>query len=164
MKKILFVCLGNICRSPAAEAIADFLILRHGLTDRVFASSAGTANYQLGKAADPNMLAAAASRGYRIESQAKQLTPAMVRESDLVVAMDRENYRDVVNIAREEPRHLVMLSDFLDAEWPRDVPDPYRGSHEGFEFVLDMLEKACPQVLSRVLGEPLPHEPLPSVE
>lgn len=155
MKQLLFVCLGNICRSPAAQGITQSLVERHGIADRVRVESAGTANYQVGKPPDATMTKVAADHGYPLKNKAKQLTYTMVLESDLVIAMDRDNYRDILQIARGEPKHIQLLSDFLGDDWPRDVPDPYRGPESGFSYVLEMLELACPRVLEKVLGEPL---------
>jgi len=122
--------------------------------------SAGTANYQVGKPADARMQLAAGKRGYELKTLAKQLTPSMVAAHDLVIAMDRENYRDIFSIARGEPTHIRMLSDYLDESWPRDVPDPYYGGQEGFNDVLDMLEAACPAILVDVLGDDVLGRPL----
>lgn len=155
MKRLLFVCLGNICRSPAAHGISESLIAQHGLGDAVAVNSAGTANYQIGKPADARMQLAAGKRGYELRTLAKQLTPPMIAEHDVVIAMDRENYRDIFDIARGEPKHVRLLSDYLDESWPRDVPDPYYGGADGFDYVLDMLEAACPSLLVDVLGRPL---------
>lgn len=155
VKRLLFVCLGNICRSPAAHGISEFLIAKHRLGEVVSVDSAGTANYQVGRPADARMQLAAGKRGYELRSLAKQLTPSMVAAHDVVIAMDRENYRDIFDIVRGEPSHVRMLSDYLDVSWPRDVPDPYYGGPEGFDYVLDMLEAACPSLLVDVLGRPL---------
>lgn len=155
MKRLLFVCLGNICRSPAAHGISEFLIDQYGLGEEISVDSAGTANYQIGRPADARMQLAASKRGYDLRTVAKQLTPSMVSSHDLVIAMDRENYRDIFDIARGEPSHVRMLSDYLDGSWPRDVPDPYYGGSDGFDYVLDMLEVACPSLLVDVLGRPL---------
>lgn len=156
MKRLLFVCLGNICRSPAAHGISEFLITKHGLGNEVCVDSAGTANYQVGRPADARMHLAAGRRGYELKTLAKQLTPSMIAAHDLVIAMDRENYRDIFSIASGEPNHIRMLSDYLDESWPRNVPDPYYGGQDGFDDVLDMLEAACPAILIEALGRPLP--------
>ncbi len=150
MKRILFVCLGNICRSPAAQGIAHALIERRGWSEWLAVDSAGTSNYQVGKPADPLMQRAAQARGYQLLSRSKQLTDRMIRENDLVVAMDRENYREIHLISRQESRNIRLLSEFLDDSWPRDVPDPYQGPEQGFEFVLDMLESALPAILDSI--------------
>lgn len=147
MKRLLFVCLGNICRSPAAHGIAELLIAQRGWANRIAVESAGTSNYQVGKPADPQMQRAAQARGYLLQNRSKQLTPQMIQENDLVIAMDRDNFREIHLISRCHPTHVRLLSEFLDAQWPRDVPDPYRGPDQGFEFVLDMLETALPAIL-----------------
>lgn len=156
MKKssILFVCLGNICRSPAAQALASDFATKLGVVDRVEIASAGTANYQVGRPADARMREAAARRGYSIDTKARQLTEQMVRDADWLIAMDRENYRETVRIARDSiPGELHLLSDFLDDRWPRDVPDPYLGGGDQFEYVLDMLEAAMPKLFASVLPQ-----------
>lgn len=150
MKRILFVCLGNICRSPAAHGIAESLIASRGWGDRISVDSAGTSNYQVGKPADPYMQRAALSRGYCLQTRSKQLTDRMIRDHDLVIAMDRDNYREIHLISRGNPPNVRLLSEYLDASWPRDVPDPYQGPEQGFEYVLDMLESALPAILDAV--------------
>lgn len=109
--------------------------------------SAGTSNYHEGRPADPNMQRVALARGYTLQTRSKQLTDRMIRENDLIVAMDRSNYREIQMISRGNPSHVRLLSEFLDPSWPRDVPDPYQGSEQGFEYVLDMLESALPAIL-----------------
>lgn len=156
MKKtsILFVCLGNICRSPAAETLASHFATKLGVGERVEIASAGTANYQVGRPADARMREAAARRGYTIDTKARQLTAQMVREASWLIAMDRENYRETMRIARDiTPGELHLLSDFLDDPWPRDVPDPYLGGGDQFEYVLDMLEAAMPRLFSQVFPD-----------
>jgi protein-tyrosine phosphatase len=151
---ILFVCLGNICRSPAAEALAGDFAKKLGLEHRVEIASAGTANYQVGRPADKRMREAAARRGYSIDTKARQLTDKMVREASWLIAMDRENYRESVRIARDfMPVQLHLLSDFLGDPWPRDVPDPYLGGDDQFDFVLDMLEAAMPMLFSSIFPQ-----------
>lgn len=150
MIRILFVCLGNICRSPAAQAIAQAQIERRGLGDSIGVDSAGTASFRVGMPADPQILLAARSRGYTVDTRSKQLTERMVREHQWVIAMDRDNFRDIHAISRGDSGNVRLLSDYLGPNWPRDVPDPYRGPEQGFEFVLDMLEVACPIILDSV--------------
>ena len=149
--RIMFVCLGNICRSPAAQGVMESLVLAHSLETQIEVDSAGTASYHIGRLPDTRMVAVAARRGYKLESLAKELTKTQVADRQLVVAMDRENYAEIVRISGAESGHngqIRMLSDFLDETWPRDVPDPYYGDEAGFEYVLDMLEQACPKFLA----------------
>ena len=147
-KKILFVCLGNICRSPAAEGVMQALVSKTEADIRV--DSAGTSSFHIGEPADKRMRAAAAKRGYDLTSRSRMVTQRDFSEFDLVVAMDRNNYRELSILAGSPHRKLVLLSDFLEGDWPRDVPDPYYGGDEGFEKVLDMLEAACPKILQSV--------------
>lgn len=153
-KKILFVCLGNICRSPAAEGVMQALVERTQADVQV--DSAGTSSFHIGEPADKRMRAAAAKRGYQLNSRSRMVTRRDFSEFDLVVAMDRNNYRELSILADSPHRKLVLLSDFLDGDWPRDVPDPYYGADDGFETVLNMLEAACPKILEAVsvTGEP----------
>ncbi len=144
-KKILFVCLGNICRSPAAEGVMQAIANSTGADVQV--DSAGTSSFHIGEPADKRMRAAAAKRGYELTSRSRMVTRRDFTEFDLVVAMDRNNYRELSILAGSPHRKLVLLSDFLEGDWPRDVPDPYYGGDDGFEMVLDMLEAASPKIL-----------------
>ncbi len=149
-KKVLFVCLGNICRSPAAEGVLQSVAREAGF--EVHVDSAGTSSFHIGEPADRRMRAAAAKRGYDLTSRSRMVNRRDFSEFDLVIAMDRNNYRELSVLAGGSNPKLTMLSDFLDERWPRDVPDPYYGGDEGFETVLDMLEAACPKILAKLEG------------
>lgn len=149
-RRILFVCLGNICRSPAAEGVLRNAVERAGKGGEVEVASAGTIGYHTGNPADQRMRTAALRRGYDLTSRARQVSPRDLTKYDLIVAMDRENYSNLQQMARGTTAKIRMLSDFLDEGWPRDVPDPYYGGPDGFEQVLDMLEAAVPRILSEV--------------
>lgn len=152
-KSVLFVCLGNICRSPAAEGVFHRLVQQHGLGAQINVDSAGTAGYHVGKPADPRMLAAAARRGIELTSRARVVLPSDFQKFDLIVAMDQDNYNELSALTDDGPHpRLRLLSDYLDESWPRNVPDPYYGGSDGFEYVLDMLEAACPKILEAVVG------------
>lgn len=148
-KSVLFVCLGNICRSPTGEAVLNFQIQQQALEDFVFVESAGTIGYHEGKPADSRMKAHAARRGYDLTSHSRKITPEDFQRFDLIIAMDQQNHADIMAIDPSAD-HVRMLSDFLDDEWPRDVPDPYYGGSAGFETVLDMIEAACPRILEEI--------------
>lgn len=148
---VQFVCLGNICRSPAAQGVMENLIQTRGLADRFAVDSAGTAGYHIGRPPDGRMLASAKKRGYELESRAKQFEKSHIRSRTLILAMDRENLRDILAMAEGVPTHIRLFSDYLDGAWPRDVPDPYYGGEDGFEYVLDMLEAGCPRILEELL-------------
>ena len=152
--RVMFVCLGNICRSPAAQGVMESLVRTNLQESQIAVDSAGTASYHIGRLPDSRMISAAEKRGYVLRSLAKGLTKTLLSERSLVVAMDRENYAEIVRISgveTEENGHIRMLSDYLEGTWPRDVPDPYYGGDEGFEYVLDMLEQACPKIFAECM-------------
>ena len=149
-QRVLFVCLGNICRSPAAEGVFQKLLADRHLRDKIEVDSAGTSNYHTGKMADPRMRAAAAKRGYDLTSRARSFERNDLKLFDLIIAMDRENYRQIHGFTSDDATNVCLLSDFLGPPWPKDVPDPYFGEADGFEYVLDMLEAACPRILARL--------------
>ena len=153
MNKVLFVCLGNICRSPTGEGVLQHLVDEQNLSFQYKIDSAGTAGYHIGAQADSRMREHAAKRGYDLQSRARKLTKSDLEQFDLVIAMDRENYQNIVAIHPKPTAEIKMLSDFLGGEWPHDVPDPYYGGADGFEYVLDMIEAACPKIVEYCSSE-----------
>ncbi len=149
-QRLLFVCLGNICRSPAAEGVMQKLLVDRKLSDRFEVDSAGTSSFHIGEPADRRMRAAAARRGYDLTSRARMIHRRDFGEFDMVIAMDQNNLRELRRYPEAASGRLCLLSDFLDESWPRDVPDPYYGGDEGFETVLDMLATACPKILEHL--------------
>ena len=142
--RILFVCMGNICRSPTAEAVMRQLVSDTGLAGRIEVDSAGTGGWHAGAAPDTRATSAARRRGVTLDSAARQVKPADFESFDLVVAMDRQNLRDLRRIARRGTEHkLRTLADV-------DVADPYYGGPDGFEDVLDIVEDACVRLLDEV--------------
>ena len=152
--KILFVCMGNICRSPAAEGVMQKLLKDRGLENQIELDSAGTISYHAGKPADPRMRQAAEARGYQLTSRSRPIGSADLQQFDWVIAMDRENLADIQGLAKKGSTAVIrLLSHYLSDQWPADTPDPYYGGDEGFEYVLDMIEAACPPLLEEVLQE-----------
>ncbi|MDZ4851226.1 MAG: low molecular weight protein-tyrosine-phosphatase [Pirellulaceae bacterium] len=151
--KVLAVCLGNICRSPAAEGVLRTVIEQKGLTDRIVVDSAGTASYHVGRPADSRMRAAANERGYPLDSMARALSPRDLRDFDFIIAMDRDNLRAIHQLGDTRQGCARLFSEFLGPEWPRDVPDPYYGGVDGFEYVLDMLEAGAPALVEYIVNE-----------
>jgi len=147
---ILFVCLGNICRSPAGEGLLQHSVDALQLQDSIEIDSAGTIGYHTGKPADHRMRKAALNRGVELLSQSRKITIEDLHSFDLVIAMDRENLTDLRQMTSEPTAELRLLSDFLGDDWPFDVPDPYYGGDEGFEYVLDMIEAACPSIIDSI--------------
>ncbi len=156
-KRILFVCLGNICRSPCAEGITQSLARSSG--QDVFVDSAGTSSFHIGEPADKRMREAAQRRGYDLLSRSRMVSRRDFDEFDLIVAMDRNNFRELSLLTEGIHPKLKLLSDFLDDSWPKDVPDPYYGGPDGFEKVIDMLEAACPKILHAVLDRGTKEQP-----
>ncbi|MEZ5333626.1 MAG: low molecular weight protein-tyrosine-phosphatase, partial [Thermoanaerobaculia bacterium] len=154
MKRVLFVCLGNICRSPTAEGVLRGLIERRGLGSEVEVDSAGTGAWHVGQRADPRMRRAAAARGYDLSSLARQVRAEDFERFDLVIAMDRDNLADLEALNGGPRASLRLFSSFLPAGSPPDVPDPYYGGAEGFDRVLDLVEEGSPAILDSLVGEP----------
>jgi protein-tyrosine phosphatase len=148
---VLFVCLGNICRSPTGEGVLQHLVEEEGLEDQILVDSAGTIGYHEGNPADPRMSSAALKRGIELRSRSRKITPNDLETFDLVLAMDQSNLDDIRALHDSPSSKIALLSDYLDDEWPTDVPDPYYGGESGFEFVMDMIEAACPNVLKELL-------------
>ena len=150
-QRVLFVCLGNICRSPAAEGVFLHLLREHGLEDCVVVDSAGTGSWHVGRPADQRMQAAAKRRGIHLPSRARQIELDDFSRFDLVVTMDSDNLRNVRSLAKEAGNKATasirpMLS-YARSTQLEDVPDPYYGGEQGFEQVLDLLEDACEGLL-----------------
>ena len=150
-KRVLFVCLGNICRSPAAEGVFLHLLQQSQAGERFVVDSAGTGGWPVGKAADARMRAAASRRGIQLPSRARQLERADLNRFDHILTMDASNLLQVQalagkaggsSLARIEP--LLRYCSRFDVS---EVPDPYYGGAEGFEHVLDLLEDACSGLL-----------------
>jgi len=165
--KVLFVCLGNICRSPTAEGVMRALVREAGLQARVELDSAGTGGWHVGSPPDSRAAAAAGARGIELGGRARSVTSADFERFDLVVAMDRSNASELRRLARdEEQRAKVRLLLEFDPAYARegarsregagaskgdlDVPDPYYGAAGGFEEVLDLVQAACAGLLARI--------------
>ncbi len=149
-KSILFVCLGNICRSPTGEGVMQHLVDQRELKTEVTVDSAGTIGYHEGNPTDRRMQDHASKRGYDLTSRSRKITVEDIKRFDLVIAMDRQNLADIMSID-SGATNVKLLSDFLDDHWPVDVPDPYYGGAEGFETVLDMIEAACPTIIESLM-------------
>ena len=150
--RILFVCLGNICRSPTAAGVLRTLAAREAPELSIEVDSAGTAGYHVGEPPDPRTRQAAARRGYDLSAlRARIVEPGDFERFDLIVAMDRENLR--VLRRRAPPaahERLRLLLEFAPEAGPEDVPDPYYGGPNGFEEVLDLIEAAARGLLAHL--------------
>ena len=146
MKKIsvLFVCLGNICRSPAAEAIFINLIEEKGLTDHFIVDSAGTGSWHIGKKADSRMRIASERRGINIFSRARQINTNDFEKFNYILAMDNSNFKNINDLrnrcSSNYSASIKKIQDFRSVFKEVEVPDPYFGGDQGFDDVLDILE------------------------
>jgi protein-tyrosine phosphatase len=153
-KKVLFVCLGNICRSPAAEGVFRTLVEKANLSHRFEIDSAGTLNHHEGEQADPRMRQHAQQRGFSLTSIARGIRPEDLSRFDHIITMDHSNYEDVKAMANLSEQHKILpMTSFLQKLSHDHVPDPYYGGPEGFELVLDILEEACAGLLKKLKQE-----------
>jgi protein-tyrosine phosphatase len=158
--RVLFVCLGNICRSPSAEGVMRALVREAELADAIELDSAGTGSWHVGSPPDARATAAARSRGITLDGAARQVRREDFEDFDLIIAMDRSNARELRQLAsgEEERAKVRLLREFDPASAGAedlDVPDPYHGAAGGFEEVLDLVQAACLGLLDRIgAGEP----------
>lgn len=153
MKKLLFVCLGNICRSPSAEAVMKHYVKEKGWEDRFFIDSAGLSGWHSGEPADERMQHHAKRRGYELTSRSRKFYPsADFKEFDIIIGMDDQNVRDLRALAEteEELGKIYKMTDFCRRfSYRTAVPDPYYGGDAGFELVLDLLEDGVEGLLEK---------------
>ena len=160
--RLLFVCMGNICRSPTAEGMMLHLLAEAGLESQVEVDSAGTGAWHVGDSADPRARAAARRRGIDLHSIARQVTREDLDSFDLVLAADAENQRDLLALAGDDPEQRAkvrLLREFDQASVKTgdlDVPDPYYGGADGFDDVLDVVDAACRGLLTEIRASTQP--------
>lgn len=147
--RVLFVCMGNICRSPAAECVFRAKARQRGLDGRIEIDSAGTIGYHAGEPPDSRMSETGRRRGYRIEGQARQVTKRDLETFDMIIAMDRANLRDLYQLDKDQKYRdkIYLFLDFHTDPPFKEVPDPYYGGPEGFDRVLDLVEGASDGLL-----------------
>lgn len=147
--RVLFVCLGNICRSPTAHGVFDSFLAQRGLQATIAVDSCGTGEWHVGSAPDHRAVAAAARRGYDLSGlRARQVSPTDFDTFDYILAMDRDNLADLEAMRPADySGHLGLFLSFAEDGAPRDVPDPYYGGDSGFDRVLDLIESASDGLL-----------------
>lgn len=150
---VLFICLGNICRSPAAEGIMKSLVEKEGMSDDFFIDSAAIGSWHIGQLPDSRMRKCGAEHGYRFDSHARQIQKSDFQHFDLIVVMDNENYRAITSMAssQADKDKVVRIADYLTHHREyTTVPDPYYGDYSDFELVIELLEDACQGLLDSI--------------
>ncbi len=149
MINLLFVCMGNICRSPAAEGVMKDLVEKEGLSSLVNIDSAGIIGYHEGENADARMIQHARKRNIILTSKARQIRVDDFRKFDYIITMDNSNYDNVLRLDKnnEYREKVLKMTEFLKKYNHNEVPDPYYGGSGGFELVLDLLDDACSNFL-----------------
>ena len=153
--KILFVCLGNICRSPAAQGVLQSIIDRAGRAGEFLVDSAGTYSGHQGDLPDSRMREAASCRGYALTHRSRPVSSLDFLDFDLIIAMDDNNYTDLMHLAPsvESSRKVKRMAGYLTGHSISYIPDPYYMGRNGFELVLDLLENACGNLYRSLLSE-----------
>lgn len=150
--KLLFVCLGNICRSPSAEGIMNHLIAQQGLGDRIQCDSAGTSDYHIGAAPDARMTLAARSSSVTLSGRSRQVEISDFETFDFILAMDQSNYRSLIALDQtgQFKDKVRLMCDFCQTFPDTEVPDPYYGGSDGFQYVVNLLMDACSGLLEYI--------------
>ena len=153
MIRVLFVCMGNICRSPAAEGIFRKYTENANLAEQISIDSAGTIGYHSGELPDARMRKHALTRGYNLDSRARQFNPKRdFTDFDYIITMDNDNYSNITNLDSKNlySNKILKMADFISDKNVREVPDPYYGGSEGFEFVINILEDGSKNLLTKI--------------
>ena len=152
MVKVLFVCMGNICRSPTAQGVFERVVRKAGLVEEIHVDSAGTHAYHVGEPPDRRAQLAASQRGYDLAAQrARRLNAQDFEHYDYVLVMDEANLEDATRVCPEDHRHkLSLFMHYAPHMGEREVPDPYYGGDSGFERVLDLVEAASEGLLADI--------------
>lgn len=147
--KILFVCLGNICRSPLAEAIFNERIRQRALQDKFQSDSCGTANYHVGDWPDDRTIKCAQRNGIMINHLGRQLKREDLDKFDLILAMDESNWQNILRLSKESNRSKVVMMRDFDPQGKGDVPDPYYGGDKDFDEVFEILDRSIEELINR---------------
>lgn len=151
---VLFVCMGNICRSPAGENVFRHFVQKAGLSDWIHCDSAGTIGYHTGNAPDARMSKTIRTRGYEVTGTARQFSLRDFEKFDLILTMDEENYANIIELAKTDTHRTKVqrFTHFCTEHEEKEVPDPYYGGNEGFELVADMIEDGSEGILSHLIS------------
>lgn len=152
MTRVLFVCLGNICRSPLAEALFDQLLNERGLENQIQCDSAGTGDWHIGQSPDPRTLAVAQQYEVPVEHRGRQFVPADFAAYDYIITMDASNRQNVLSQLPPgtQSDHVFLMRQFDDEPSEKDVPDPYWGGERGFDDMYHLLRRCCVNLLAYI--------------
>lgn len=152
MKSILFVCLGNICRSPMAETVFNAILEKNNKLDEFHVDSAGLIDFHQGEKADHRMRAHAENRGYKIAHLSRPVKEADFDAFDYIVGMDEQNIKQLSRLAKTEEKQAKIhkMTEFNQTMEAENIPDPYYGGDKGFEHVIDLLEDACQGLFNKL--------------
>lgn len=152
---VLFVCLGNICRSPLAMSLFKHHVKERGLENEIFIDSCGTSSYHLGQSPDERTIKNAAKNGLNVANEARQLLREDLKKFDYIVAMDKSNLKNIklLDHAEEFKDKVFLMRDFDPQEKGTEVPDPYFGGEEGFQNVYDILNRSTREFLNYIIRE-----------
>lgn len=151
--RLLFICLGNICRSPAAEGVMRYLVHERHCDSDFIIDSAGIGDWHVGQLPDKRMRSCGARHGYVFDSHARQIKKSDFENFDMLLVMDKDNYAAVKALAPslEAKKKVYMLTDFIERD-VYAVPDPYYGDTEDFDYALDLIEEACGKLMEELQG------------
>lgn len=155
MVKVLFVCLGNICRSPLAEGIFNQHIIDRGLQDYIGSDSAGTSGWHMGESPDRRSIQIAREHGIRLTHLGRKLMPDDFIHFDYILAMDSENLHNIISLRKNHEQgkaNVMKMLEFDDKSSAGDVPDPYYGGQDGFKIVFDMLEESIKNFIDHIVA------------
>jgi protein-tyrosine phosphatase len=147
---VLFVCLGNICRSPLAEGVFLHKVAERGLADRFRVDSAGTGGWHEGEPADPRSCAVAKEYGVALPSRARKVRRSDFKDFDYLIAMDHQNYDDLLSMGAPAEK-LSLLLEYDQSHHLKEVPDPYYGGPEGFQTIYKLIDRACDCLIDAIL-------------
>ena len=153
MRRILFICMGNICRSPCAEAVMQKIVEKNGMGKEIFCDSAGTIDYHKGQPADARMREHAIMRGYDLTSISRPFEKDDFEKFDFIITMDEDNFNQI-NFLDKEKKYtskIRRMVDYCNSYEVKEIPDPYYGGIQGFENVLNLLEESCGELFKFVL-------------
>jgi protein-tyrosine phosphatase len=156
MIKVLFVCLGNICRSPLAEGIFKHQVKEANLDEKIMVESAGTSGWHIGERPDPRSIEVAEEHGISLHSYGRKAINDDFAEFDYIIAMDSSNYSDLRSLpgnSKNGAAKLFLMRDFDDIGKSQDVPDPYYGGEDGFRYVYELLDRSCRNLLDQIIND-----------